>query len=299
VDLPGVMLVDVATFLIAMITLAIVRVPRPPEAETQAADKGSTWQQLTFGFRYIWQRPGLRGLLLIFTGVNLLAALTYFGVLPAMILARNRGYGGSDELALAAVQGALGVAGVVGGLVVGLWGLPRRRIHAALGFTAASFLGGDLLFALGQSLPVWMLAALVASFFIPPLVAGERAIWQAKVPPGIQGRVFSVQSMLRQAMTPLGYLLAGPLADRLFEPAMHPGGALAATFGGLVGTGPGAGMGLMFLGTAVMGTLLCLSGYLIPAVRNVEGDLPDHDAEPADAAPERVRVSETVPQPAD
>lgn len=282
VGLAGVMLVDVVTFLAAVGTLAFVRIPAPPVTEDSPEDGESVWQQMAFGFRYIRARGGLLGLLLIFTGVNLFAALTYFGVLPAMILART----GGDQLALAAVHGALGLGGVIGGLVVSVGGLPRRRIHAALGATAISFLGGDFLFAVGQSTAVWALAGLVGAFFIPILISGDRAIWQAKVPPAAQGRVFSVQGMARNAMTPIGYLLAGPLADRVFEPAMMPGGALADVFGGLVGTGPGAGMGLMFVCTALLGMLVSASGYLIPAVRNVERDLPDYDD--SSAAPEPV-----------
>jgi hypothetical protein len=83
--------------------------------------------------------------------------------------------------------------------------------------------------------------------------------------------------MLQQATMPLGYLLAGPLADHLFEPAMASGGRLTDTFGWLVGSGPGAGIGLMFLCTSVLGTAMSLSGYLFQAVRNVEDDLPDYD----------------------
>ena len=75
---------------------------------------------------------------------------------------------------------------------------------------------------------------------------------------------------------PIGYLLAGPLADKLLEPAMSPGGALAGIFGGLLGTGPGAGMAFMFLCTSIAGTTICLSGYLFRRVRQVESDLPDH-----------------------
>jgi hypothetical protein len=71
---------------------------------------------------------------------------------------------------------------------------------------------------------------------------------------------------------PLGYLLAGFLADRVFEPAMAVGGSLAGVFGFLVGTGPGAGMGLMFVCTCVLGLLTSLSGFLVPAVRRVEED---------------------------
>ncbi|MCE7988549.1 MAG: hypothetical protein DYG89_45910 [Caldilinea sp. CFX5] len=51
---------------------------------------------------------------------------------------------------------------------------------------------------------------------------------------------------------------------------------LALTYGWLVGTGPGAGIALMFVGTSLLGAALCFAGYLIPAVRNIEEALADH-----------------------
>ena len=273
IGIGGIMIIDVGTFLLAMITLLLVRIPRPTAQEATAGDD-SLWQQITFGFRYVYARKGLWGLLLIFTGINFFAALTYFAILPAMILART----GGDEVALASVQAALGGAGIVGGLAVSIWGLPRRKIHVALGGCGISFLLGDLLFATGRTLTVWLMAASVAAFFIPFIVAANRTIWQLKVPPAIQGRVFSIRMAFANASMPLGYLLAGPLADRVFEPAMMPNGAWAANFGWLVGTGAGAGMGLMFACTAILGAAMSFGGYLFPALRHVEAALPDHDA---------------------
>lgn len=273
IDISGVMVVDIVTFVVAMITLFAVRFPT---TQSQTRETRNPFQsELKTGIRYIWERRGLFGLLLNFVGINLFAAITYFAVLPPMILARS----GGNEMALGSVQGALGVGALVGGLVMSVWGGPRRKIHGALGYTAVSFLCGDFLFAIGRTLPVWLVAAAASSFFIPLLVGSNRAIWQAKVAPDVQGRVFAVQGALQTATIPLGYLLAGPLADKLFEPAMMPGGPWANTFGWLVGTGPGAGMGLMFVGTAVFGCLMSLSGYLIADVRQVEERLPDHNFE--------------------
>jgi hypothetical protein len=84
--------------------------------------------------------------------------------------------------------------------------------------------------------------------------------------------------MLQQLSMPVGYLVAGPLADGIFEPAMQPGSTLSAVLGGLVGTGPGAGMAVMFLGTALLGTLMSLSGYLVRAVRCVEDEALEDEA---------------------
>jgi MFS family permease len=273
IDIDGVMWIDVVTFLVAVAILLLILIPMPATSSTEGRETASMWHEMSFGFRYIFQRRGLLGLLLIFVGINLFATLTYFSILPALILART----GNNELALATVQSALGIGGVVGGVLVSLWGGPRRRIHGILAGAGISFLLGDFLFAVGRSLPVWSIAAFLAAFFIPFIVTANQTIWQTKVAPEVQGRVFSARGMLQILSMPLGYLLAGPLADHFFEPAMAVNGNLAGTFAWLVGTGPGAGMALMFVCTSILGMVMSLSGYLFPAVRNIEGALPDHD----------------------
>jgi hypothetical protein len=65
---------------------------------------------------------------------------------------------------------------------------------------------------------------------------------------------------------------------------MQPGGGLANTFGWLVGTGPAAGMALMLIFTGLAGAVVGVLGYLVPAVRDAEDRLPDHEAAPQ-AAP--------------
>ncbi len=91
--------------------------------------------------------------------------------------------------------------------------------------------------------------------------------------------------MIAQISFPVAVLFAGPLADRVFEPAMNSGGAVAAIFNPLVGTGAGAGMSLMVLLSGLLGIAVGLIGYSIPAVRNVEEILPDFDAAPQPPPP--------------
>lgn len=264
-----VMLVDMATVVVALLTLWRVRTPQTPAGAGDAALPGRFWQEVGFGFRYLWQRPGLAGMTLIFTAMNFIATLTYFSILSTMILARSDG----DEFALAGVQAMLGAAGVLGAIAMSIWGGPRRRIHGVLIGAALSFLLGDMMLGVGRSLPVWLAGAFFAVFFIPIIGGSNDAIWQRKVAPAYQGRVFAVKNMVGQALVPLGYVLAGLLADRWFEPAMTPGGALAGQFAWLVGTGPGAGMALMFVCTSIIGVVVCLSGYAFRAIRDVEEDL--------------------------
>jgi len=277
VGIGGVMLLDVTTFLVALVTLLVVRIPRiaSDPSNNTAPTLQQLWQEMKVGFSTIWARPGLRGLAFIFTGMSFFGALTWFSILPAMILART----GGDELAVAYVQGALGAAGVAGALLVSIWGGPKRKIHGVLLGAFLSFACGDLLFAFGQDVFTWIVAAWLGSFFIPFITSSNQAIWQSKVQPEVQGRVFAVKHMLGHALMMLGYLLGGILADVWFEPAMMPHGALATWLGSLIAPGPGAGMAMMFLLTAIAGSATSLAGYFIPAIRTIEEDLPDHDFE--------------------
>jgi hypothetical protein len=100
-------------------------------------------------------------------------------------------------------------------------------------------------------------------------------IWQTKVEPDIQGRVFAMRSMLSRSIMPVAFLSAGPLADRVFEPLMSEGGALAPLFGNLIGVGPGRGIGLLFMTSGLLIALVTLLAYSYPRMRLVEDELPD------------------------
>ena len=299
----AVFIVDIATFFVAILTLIVIRVPKPRIRPENVA--GNFRQDLMFGVHYIFQRPGLLGLMLYFLFAHIVASLTYFGVLNAMILART----GGDTISLAWVQAALGGAAVIGGFILGVWGGPKKQIPMLCFTMTASFMLGDFLLGTGQHLSAWFIGAAAASFFIPFIVSSDRTIWQKKVAPDAQGRVFSIRTLFVEATIPITFLVAGPLADRVFEPAMRVGtlqlpvadvilrvwdtplanGGLVERFGGLVGTGPGAGMGLMFVCTWILGVSVSLLFYAIPAIRRVEDELPDFeddDEEPAiDALP--------------
>ncbi|MFL5446283.1 MAG: hypothetical protein ACJ78W_17330, partial [Myxococcales bacterium] len=93
-------------------------------------------------------------------------------------------------------------------------------------------------------------------------------------------RVFAVRRMIAQFTVPIGDFSAGPLADKVFNPALMPGGALADTAGRVVGVGPGRGIGMMLLTMALVPAITALVGFLNPRVRNVEAELPDANRKP-------------------
>ena len=191
-----------------------------------------------------------------------------------MLLART----GNDVAVLGIVQSAIGIGGLAGGIVLSIWGGPKRKIHGILGGLILVTLGMTWI-GLGRSPIVWASTAFYMIFFVPIINGSSQAIWQTRVAPDVQGRVFAARGMIAQIGAPMAMLLAGPLADRVFEPAMMSGGSWVPLFGWLVGSGPGAGMALMFVIAGALGMLVGLGGYTISIVRNVEDILPDQAVE--------------------
>jgi len=275
IGLKGIMLFDVITFVFAITMLLVVQIPQPQRSLEGQAAQGNLLQESLFGFKYIFARRSLLGLQMVLFMVNLSATFGFTVMVP-MILART----GNNELTLGSVQSIAAIGGLVGGLLLSTWGGPKRRIHGFLVSMILAHLFGAIPFGLGQSFWFWAIGAFMMNMFIPILNGSNQAIWQAKVMPDIQGRVFAARRLIAQITAPIAILASGPLADYFFEPAMQPGGMLAGVFGGLVGTGSGAGMGLMFVFSGIVGAFVGVSGYLFPFIRNAEDILPDHDETP-------------------
>ena len=114
-------------------------------------------------------------------------------------------------------------------------------------------------------------------FYFSFAVAGAAgsALFQRKVAPEVQGRVFATDQTLSYLGEPFVYLLVGPLAEFVFGPLLVPGGGLAETVGRVVGIGSGRGMGLLTVLAGLLIIVTTLATYLIPSVRRLEKELPD------------------------
>jgi DHA3 family macrolide efflux protein-like MFS transporter len=278
IGMGGVLLVDFATFLFAVLTLALVAVPRPPVSEAAKAARGSLLHEAALGWTFVRARPGLFGLLMYFAMCNLVFAIAMVLVVPLVLSF-------SVPAVLGRVQAAGSAGLVAGSLLVSVTGWPRRRIHGVLG---CGMLLSVMLVAIGLRPNAQLIgAALFLLLFAAAIVnASSQAIWQLKVPADVQGRVFAVRRMLAQFTAPLGQVAAGPLADRCFQPLLIAGGPLAGSVGRVLGVGPGRGIGLFYVSIAVVPLLSSIWGYAQPRVRNVEDELPDALDAPAAAASE-------------
>ena len=280
IGLQGILTIDVLTFLFAIGALLMVSVPQPARTAEGAEGRGSLLHEAAYGFRYIFKRPSLLGLQLIFFFGNLFFGIA-FTVLAPMVLARTA----SNSVIFGLVESAGAIGGVAGGLIMSAWGSLKRGVYGVLGGWLLSAVG-LILIGLGQGVNLWLPAAFLTALVSPLVNTSNQAIWQAEVAPDVQGRVFSARRLIAWFTNPISPIIAGTTADFVLEPAMRGGGALPAMFGGLVGTGPGSGMSLLMVFCGLFCLFVPVIGYLIPAIRNAETLLPDYQQAPeAEATP--------------
>jgi MFS transporter, DHA3 family, macrolide efflux protein len=280
IGLAGILMIDVVTFFFAVGALLVVHVPQPRQTEEGKKAQGGMFKEAVFGFRYIFARPSLLGLQMIFFFGNLFSGIG-FTLLAPMVLARTD----QNPLIFGTVQTTGAVGAIIGGIVMSAWGGFKRRTHGVLGGWMYSGLFGMAILGLKFGLPVWMAGMIMGGLAMPLINASNQAIWQSKVAPDLQGRVFSARRLIAWFTNPISPIIGGTLADFVFEPAMRTESFLSNTFGWLVGTGPGAGMGLLLVICGILASLVGLAGYFIPAVRSAEDLLPDHDQSPVTAEP--------------
>jgi hypothetical protein len=267
IGLQGITLIDLGTFVFALLTLSVIRLPKPEVAVHTERAQASFIQNAIYGWQYIKERPGLLGLMLISVVINGSEAMVVVLIAPLVL-------GFADARVLGVVSSLAGIGMILGAVTMMLWGGPKKRIRGVLGFT---LLRAFLLF-LGGLQPSILLIAMAASLFLflAQISGGSaQALWQTKVAPDVRGRVFATLSLVTGVTSPFALVLAGTLADNVFQPLLNPGGPLAGSLGQVIGVGPGRGIGLIFIVLGILNTIMVVGGYLSPRIRRVEIELPD------------------------
>ena len=208
---PAVVMIDVYTAVFGVVPLLFIRVPEP--AGSGPADAGSRRPSLgssmAAGFRYLRERRGHLSLIGMASLINL-CLTPGFTLLPLFV----SGPLGGDAAQLAWISASFGVGSVLGGLALGAWGGFKRRILTSLSGIVGVGIATLALSATPASLPAAAAAALLVLGFLVPMANGPIiAVMQATVAPEYQGRVFTLMGSISTGMTPLGLLLAGPVAD--------------------------------------------------------------------------------------
>ncbi len=273
ITLTGILITDVVTFFLAVFALTLIHVPQPIRTVEGQVGSGSMFREAIYGFKYIFARRGLLGLLIFFIVLNFVIGLSISLFSPFILERTNQ----SSEI-LGIVTSANAIGAVIGGLLISLWGGFKKRMNSIFIGETLTGLFLLLVFGLGRSLPVWVIGVVIGGIFPIFTNGASQAIWQAKVAPDVQGRVFTARRMIAWSVGPITPILAGLLADYVTEPAMQANTWLAHAFGWMVGNDPGSGMALQLVLTGLLYMTVTIWTYLfVPQIRNLEDELPDHD----------------------
>jgi len=209
----GILLVDVATAVLAILPLFFYHLPQP-ELEPSAKDeqgnyKKNLWQDMIEGFQFIHTLPGLFFIIITAMLINFILSPA-FSLLPLLVTE----YFKKGVLDLGLAQSVFSIGFVIGGLALSIWGGFKNRLVTSMTSLLLMGLGVFSLGIIPSNGFYVAIAALALVGFANPLTNGPlMAAMQARVEPQKQGRVFSIINAGASLVTPIGLAIAGPLSD--------------------------------------------------------------------------------------
>jgi predicted MFS family arabinose efflux permease len=255
VGIGGIIALDLSLSLVALASLLLLRIRTPAIRETR-------WAQ---DIRDAWRLIADRGLLRL--AAYILASYLPGGFVIALSTPLVLSIAGPEALGL--VLTAMGTGMLAGALVAS--GLARaaggvRRLLRYDTMLVVAMLAAGLATTPARVAVIGFLFL----FGLAGMMAEEQAVWQVRVPVAAQGRVFALRRAITWASLPVGYAIAGPLADAVFTPALSAGGALVSTLGPVFGTGPGRGIALLLVCAGLAKAAVVLTGSVDAGLKRLD-----------------------------
>lgn len=264
----AVFIFDFLTFLIGIFVLSVIKIPSPKPGDHIEEEKGSMLGEMQFAWNYMRNKKGLMGVV----GINAMLFLNV-GAMQVLILPMVLGFATRTDLGLIQSIGGIGV--IIGGSIMMSWGGPKKKVVGS--FLGCAVVGLVLVFLpMFKSVAILAIGSVIMMSAIPIASANTQVIWQRKVAPEVQARVFAFRNAISNAMVPVGYLISGRLADQVFEPNLAVGGAWADSLGLIYGVGDGRGAAAMITMFGLISLLVLIASWLNPNIREIEDRLPEY-----------------------
>ena len=268
--LGAVFVADFVTFGVSILVLTLSVIPQP--ARVLQAAGASIWAEFRFGVRYLRERPPFL-LLMFFISASML-------IMPGIgyALATPLSLAISDEAGAAAVLTCFGVGSLVSGILLAAWGGPKRRMNGILGSMLLAGVGG-VITGISENLILTAAGVFIIGVSFVFAIGLNRVIWQVKAAPEVLGRLFALRVLVGICAQSTGILIAGPLADGVFEPLLDVGGALEGSIGSIIGVGEGRGMGFMYILAGLTLAAFAVISFIIRPIWRLEDALPDQPSQ--------------------
>lgn len=246
-----IIVIDLGTFLFAFIILLLfVRIPDIVKKE-QKTSFGEIAGSIKGGVSFLKDNHGILMLLLMYSVLEFMGAVSFDGMYSPLILART----GNDEMAVGIISAFMAAGCLAASMMLTVMKPPKRKLSIMY---AGSFmcLTGITLFGMGRNVYQWCVIVFFGCFGAPIYSTYQTVILREKVSASMQGRIFSLQGMITGMLSPVGYLTGALLADYVCEPLMQKSGIVQQFLSVFLGSGKGAGIGLIFVAAGLTGMIV-------------------------------------------
>ncbi|WP_328854478.1 amino acid adenylation domain-containing protein [Microbispora hainanensis] len=264
IGLEGILVIDVASYVAATLTVALIRFP----ATMAWKRRESVLAEMLGGIRHSWGNRGFRAMLFYFAVLNIFLSPLFMMISPLVL-----SFGTLAEVGRVSFAGGLGA--FLGGLAMAAWGGPRRRRLLGVLLSTLALSVFCLLTGLRPDLFLIAVGAFGMSLCLTLLNGVYATIIQVKVPQRFHGRVIALNTLVAWSTLPIGFGLVAPYGAQVFEPLLAPDGPLANTAGVLLGTGAGRGIGFMYACFAVAIAVIALVALRVRVLRRFDVEVPD------------------------
>lgn len=207
----NILMIDVATALLAILPLFFFSIPQPIRKEVPHETKPNLLQDVREALVYMRSWPGLVAILAMAIIIN--GLLTPAGSLMPILVTKHFGQG---PLQLGFMDTAWGVGMISGGLLLSAWGGFKKKIATTM--TGIIGIGLGIIFV-GLAPAGWFGMALAGMFIVGvtnPIANGPLiSIVQSIIKPEMQGRVMALISTFATGITPISLMVAGPISDAI------------------------------------------------------------------------------------
>ncbi|MDU3124697.1 MAG: MFS transporter [Finegoldia magna] len=241
IGLTGLFAIDFVTFFVAILTILPQKIEQEIEEVKESNFTKTIVSDLKIAIEVLKQKQGFIQIIVVFSILNFVA----------------------------------NIAMVLGGVISGAIPSEKNKVRSIFLSLIICSIG---LIVMGINYSWIVIAVGFFLFMIPtPYANGTLgSLMQLKIETKMLGRVGSLVDCLMKIVTPIAIILAGFLADNVFNPLLVKGGKLSDTFiGKIIGVGNGRGIGLLFVICGTILLIICVSMLLNKNINQLEELNPD------------------------
>ncbi len=260
IDIKFIFMIDISTFLIASVVIIWIRKTLGKTKIKQS--KQNFIDDFKEGIQEFSKNKGVVHLV-----VTTMIVLFFVGLLQSLFIPMLLSLTSTKTAGITQSICASGM--LIGSLFIGLFGSKSKHVKI---LSISLFLAGLFFANLGLSTSIIFITMAGFMFFavLPFVNTSIEVLIRKNIDNKKQGRVWSIISTITYLGSIVAFVVAGFLADKIFNPLLESNGILTQSVGLIIGTGEGRGIGLMFIVSGVIISFISLLIFRNKFIKNLD-----------------------------